>query len=307
MMRRAVAVLMLMCVASEATAYARNSFSVEPGYRHDDYKWNIAAPGGVPDVLSELTWENMHIAQVRTNAVLEHDSGPRVQGSVAYGHIVAGDNRDSDYLGNDRTFEFSRSDNDGGGGTVREASIAVGWVLGEEGDLRADGGGTSYFVPMLGYAWREIDLHITGGHQSIPDYGDFPGLDSRYKARWRGPWLGIEYVDRVPEDLYGFLRLEYHMPQYDAVANWNLRDDFQHPKSYAHSSSEGKGYVLSLGFQTPPRRGEFSWRLAFDFQWWRAEDGEDRTYFTNGGVGRTRLNEVDWDSWSIHYGIQYDF
>lgn len=304
-MRCALVALLALCAAPEAGAYVRASFSVEPGYRHDEFQWNIAAPGGEPNILSELSWSDLHIAQVRAGAMIEHDSGLRVQGSAGYGRILSGDNRDSDYLGDDRTFEFSRSDNDGRG-DVREASLGIGWAVAEQGELRADGSGTSYLVPMIGYAWRELDLRMRDGHQSIPDFGDFPGLDSSYRARWHGPWIGLEFVDRVPEDLHGFLRFEFHMPQYDAVADWNLRDDFQHPKSFAHSA-DGKGYVLSLGFQTPPRRGEFSWRLVFDYQWWRADDGTDRTYLSNGGVGKTRFNEVEWDSWSIHYGIQFDF
>lgn len=304
-MRRWCATLLLLCAAGEASALARGAFSVEPGYRHDTFEWNIAGPGGQPDILSELKWKDMHIAQLRAGGAVEFDSGLRLQASVAYGRIVSGENRDSDFLADGRNLEFSRSDNDAGG-RVREASVAAGWVVGEQGRLRADGGGTSYFVPMLGYAWRGIDLRMTDGHQSIPPTGDFPGLDSRYDARWQGPWIGIEYVDRVPEDLYGFLRLEYHRPRFSAEADWNLREDFRHPVSFAHDA-DGDGYVVTLGFHTPPQRNRFSWRLVLDYQWWRTDAGRDRTFFSDGSQGELRLNKVRWDSWSIHYGIQFDF
>lgn len=281
--------------------------SLAPGYRVEDFRWNIAGSPAGPNILSELSWESLQVAQLKGTVALTHDSGLQLRGSLTQGRIVSGDNQDSDYLGDDRTLEFSRSNNDGGGDDLRDASVALGWAFHLSG--RPWGywrGGTSYLVPLVGYARHDLNLRMRDGNQTIPATGSFAGLNSTYRARWGGPWVGLEFVDEEPDDLHGFLRFEYHRARYEAEADWNLRTDFQHPVSYTHEA-DARGYVFSLGFYTPAAPRKFAWRLVLDYQNWKAESGLDRTFFSDGSVGTTRLNEVNRESWAISYGIQYNF
>lgn len=283
--------------------------SLVPGYRVEDFRWNIAGTpaGHSPNILSELRWESLQVAQLKGAATLMHDSGLQLRGSLTRGRIVAGDNQDSDYLGDNRTLEFSRSNNDGGGDDLQDASLALGWTFRLSGQPWGYWrGGTTYMVPLVGYARHDLNLRMRDGNQTIPASGPFAGLNSTYRARWGGPWVGLEFVDEEPDDLHGFLRFEYHRARYEAEADWNLRSDFQHPVSYTHAA-DARGYVLSLGFYTPAAPRKLAWRLVLDYQNWKAESGLDRTFFSDGSVGITRLNEVNRESWAISYGIQYSF
>ena len=287
--------------------------SIEPGYRLDEFKWNIGsslAGNTTPNILSELSWTDLHIAEIEAGGHLEHVSGLRLRADASWGTILAGDNQDSDYLGNDRTLEFSRSNNDASQGSVDRLGVSVGWSVPMSGKLRFDGSGRTYLVPLLGYETRNIRLRMQDGVQTVasiftPPLGPFEDLDSSYEAKWQGPWVGLEFVDEQPRDLHGFLRVEYHRPEYDAKANWNLRSDFSHPVSFRHHA-EGDGVVVRLGLQTPERKG-LSWRMQLGYEYWKTNHGIDRTFFSDGTQSEIRLNEVKWESWSLHYGLQYHF
>ncbi len=302
-------VLGATCGPGIALAQWRVGGTLEPGYRLDEFKWNIGsslAGNTTPNILSELSWTDLHIAQIEAGIKAEHSAGLRLRANAGLGTILAGDNQDSDYFGNDRTFEFSRSNNDASNGSVDRLGVSAGWAIPLSGRLRADGSGRTYLVPLVGYETRNIHLRMQDGVQTVgPQLGPFDGLDSSYEAAWRGPWVGLEFVDEVPQHLHGFLRVEYHRPEYDAKANWNLRTDFSHPVSFRHQA-EGDGVVVRLGFQTPERRG-LSWRMQLGYEYWKTDHGLDRTFFSDGTHSDIRLNEVKWESWSLHYGVQYHF
>ena len=103
----------------------------------------------------------------------------------------------------------------------------------------------------------------------------------------------------------GFFRFEYHWADYYAEADWNLRTDFKHPKSFEHEA-DGWGVVFRTG-------GDYAlnntWSLNFnwDLQKWETDEGIDRTFFSNNTVGQTQLNEVNWESFSLRLGATARF
>ncbi len=76
--------------------------------------------------------------------------------------------------------------------------------------------------------------------------------------------------------------------------DWNLRSNFAHPKSFDHVS-DGTGLVISAGCTTS-FNNNWSMNINFDYQDWSTDYGIDRTFFSNGTIGVTRLNEVNWKS-----------
>src|SRR5574337_373661 len=284
----------LVCSAALAAspAFGKESYdlTLSTGLRSDEFDWNIAGDtgGANPNILSELTWRNLDIYELRGRLAV-HMNRVYMRGSVAYGLIYNGENQDSDYNGDNRTLEFSRSNNRSDDGSVWDVSGGIGYVF----RLTPSSTATLDVIPLAGFSYNRQNLTITDGFQTIPATGPFGGLNSTYEARWTGPWIGTDLVYRFDRlTLSG--TLEYHVASYYAEANWNLRTDLSHPKSFEHTAN-GSGVVLSIG-------GDYAlskqWAIggSLDYQDWRAEDGTDRTFFADGSIAETKLNEVNWTS-----------
>ena len=48
-------------------------------------------------------------------------------------------------------------------------------------------------------------------------------------------------------------------------------------------------------------------KLILDYKDWTTDPGIDRTFFADGTTGETRLNEVNWESYSIMLGLAFYF
>ena len=227
-----------------------------------------------------------------------------LDGSGSYADIYEGDNQDSDYFGNDRTLEFSRSNNKSDDGE------SLGWSAG--GGLRLPLGAEPMFLGaddasltvLGGYAHNELNLIVTDGFQTIPATGSFAGLHSNYWAEWEGPWAGIELKGSMNR-LLGAFRFEYHWADYYGSANWNLRTNFQHPKSF-EQEADGRGLVFNLSTSYKLTEN-FSLDFQSDIMDWKATDGIDRVFLSSGAISETRYNEVHWESLSFMLGSSYRF
>ncbi len=286
------------------------SAKASAGYRNDYLRWNIAGDmtGGNPNILSELTYENMHIFQLGTEAGAVWQDTWRAEASFKYGWLVDGRVQDSDYLYDDRRGEFSRSYSDVDDDNVMDLSVGGGvqfFLDTDSGDvadiLRAERLGVAI---LGGYSYHEQNLRMTNGFQDWPPTGSFSGLDSTYQSRWDGPWAGVELFGEH-KNLSGGLRLEYHWLDYYAEADWNLRTDFQHPKSFEHEADGDGLAVLMDGIYRLAE--DWDLNLDADMFFFSAGDGIDRTYFSSGAVVDTRFNEVEWISYQLMIGTTYHF
>ncbi len=287
--------------------WIKAEFSLDNGYRVDNLKFNIAGDknGFNPNILSELTWHDLESYQVKGSGRITFDKLCVVRGYLDYGWIFAGDNQDSDYLGNNRSFEFSRSNNNSDNGDLLDASLGLGVpfkVPSSRYDLT--------LTPLGGYSYHEQNLTITDGNQTLDPFGlfgtgPFPGLDSEYRARWEGPWAGLDLSFRMTRKLTFGSTLEYHWADYTADARWNLRTDFAQPKSFRHTA-RGHGVVggFNAKYALTPRWGLHA---DVDVQYWRTGYGTDTTHFSNGTSVETRLNKVKWDSYDFLFGATYSY
>jgi hypothetical protein len=282
-------------------------FTATGGYRVDDLDWNIAGDtsGNNPNILSELTWDDIESYQVKLEGRMVWPRRIALRGSLAYGWIFDGDNQDSDYLGNHRSFEFSRSNNSTDDDDVWDASVAVGYPL------RFGKTVIGTVTPLVGYSHHEQELNITDGRQTIPNLGPFPGLDSTYDIEWEGPWIGIDLHFQAAElksfahRFETYVTYEYHWTDYDAEGNWNLRGDLDHPKSFNHDT-DCEGFIIKAGFDF---RFNQHWALNvnFDYLDWSTDEGTSKIFFADGSNAKTRLNEVNWTSWSWMAGLSLRF
>jgi len=307
--------------AQEAT-----DVSFMAGYRQDSLDWSIGG-GGVPNVLSELSWRDLTSYQLRGDVTSVTARNYYFRGSVSYGWVQSGQNRDSDYAGNNRTLEFSRSVNGVDGSKVIDYKGGFGksFSFGDRGQ--------HYYVPLIvGYAYHSQELKMKDGRQvvsnlanaqvldptitGLPALGHIQGLNSSYDAIWSGPWLGFDLALDLQQKGTVTFRLEHHIFDYSAKANWNLRDDFRHPVSFEHDAS-GQGQVLELGWKGRPNHQDWQWGVNLSWRHWSTNSGTDTTYVTyyyDPGsmsyvyctpycVGKARLNGVNWSSRQINISL----
>lgn len=269
------------------------------GYRKDDFDFNIASDmtgTATPNIISELTWSDLKMTQLKAEARIAVKNLFVLDGMVGYADIYDGDNQDSDYLGNNRTFEFSRSNNRSDDGEAMEWSGGAGYRfhLGPEpGFLEAD---DIWLTVLGGYSYHDLSLIMTDGFQTIPASGAFPGLHSSFWADWRGPWAGVELTGSRNR-IFGLFRFEYHWADYYASANWNLRSDFEHPTSY-EQWADGRGLVFNLGGGYK-LSDNWDLNLRFDIRDWETDHGVIRFFSSDGTRSQQRLNEANWESKAV--------
>ena len=298
-----LALISLLAVPQAASAATDIpvTLAVSAGQRKDDLGWSIAGNG--VNVLSELKWENLAITQLQAAGEFHLKNDLRLRARLGYGVIDSGTNQDSDYDGNNRTLEFSRSNNKAGG-DVFDASIGFGKKL----RMRDLGAGRPFYVtPIVGLSMHRQNLTMTDGVQTISaspsttPLGPIPGLASSYDAQWMGPWLGAEALVETERGWDVMATAEYHLADYSASANWNLRSDLAHPVSFRHAAT-GEGFVMSVGASYPVGK---NWKVNFmlEHQQWTTRAGSDWVYVADGTVVYARLNAVNWDSTAYNLGI----
>lgn len=300
-LRKAVAILAGGMLAGSVMA-AEFSLTADVGYRVDNLDWNIAGDvnGASPDVLSELKWSGLDTAQMRLGFNAELGRA-QLRARGGYSKVQNGSNQDSDYNLDNRQGEFSRSNNNAAG-TMIDGSAAVGYRL----DLSHDGPRHMHIMPLAGYAVNQQKLKMVDGVQTIPATGPFAGLDSTYDADWRGPWVGFSWWETDDSrDFTVRLDVEYHQADYTAEANWNLRADLAHPRSFGHWA-DGHGMVLSLN-SSYGLTERLALIFGLDYQSWSTKPGLDRVFRADGATEETRLNEVNWDSAAINLGLELNF
>ncbi len=288
----------------------KSDWGLKTGYRQDYLRWNIAGDihGHDPNILSELTWDDLHILQLQADGEVVGNDFWRLEGVVGFGEILSGKNQDSDYLANNRSQESSRSNNDTNDDDVLDLSLGGGiqFYLKSSKDMEELLETDRLGVGLLGgYSYHQQNLRITDGFQTIPATGPFGGLNSTYQAEWDGPWLGVELFGKR-DRFTGRARFQYHWVDYYAEADWNLRTDFQHPKSFEHEAEDGKGrtFILDAGYVL---NDQWSLHLEGDLRFFSMGTGFDRTFFSSGTVSTTRLNEVKWISYAFLFSATYQF
>jgi hypothetical protein len=279
--------------------------------RVDELEWSIAgnAAGTNPNIRSELTWKDVHSHQLTIGGRALVNRRVYLRGAFDYGWIKNGNVRDSDYNSDDRNDEYSRSISQISGDQVWDLSLGAGYPF-----LLVKS--RMVIAPLLGYSYHVQNLRITNGEQVITSPGGAPlgsldGLDSTYRTRWKGPWVGCDLryrfegtPDGDPPMELG-LSLEFHWTEYYAEANWNLRSDLDHPKSFEHEA-DGMGCSLATEWLIG-LAAQWDLSVRFQYQHWETDSGRDRVHYSDGSTGTQQLNEVVWNTQSFMLGVTYHF
>lgn len=275
------------------------------GYRMDNLDWNIAGDqyGSNPNILSELEFNDLEIYQaglelkVTVNRIY-------FRASVCLGEITDGESTDSDYDQDNRSGLYSRSKSEINNNDVQDRSVGLGYQF-------------DFFkrrlkiAPLIGTSCHEQNIRMTDGVQTVatsgrtPALGPIPGLRSTYETEWTSWWLGMDISLELTTNLSLFSSLEYHLVDYDAKANWSLREDFAHPVSFTHEA-DGNATAIKIGISHFFVE-HWAIGLLYSRQKWSAGGGYDRLFLATGQTTTTKLNEVNWDSRSINLSLSCRF
>ncbi|MBI5897293.1 MAG: hypothetical protein HZB24_15250 [Desulfobacterales bacterium] len=293
--------------------HVKGAVTLGLGLRFDEMDWNIAgnAAGTNPNILSELSWSDLESQQLSLGAKAQVGRHFYGRGHVNYAWIESGRVRDSDYDGDNRTQEWSRS--------ISKTNDDELW------DVVLGGGYPFTFnqrrwllSPMLGGSIHKQNLRITDGEQVIstrppPEIGPLNSeLNSLYEAFWMSVWSGIDVryqlpakPDEAPPMEWG-LSLAYHFwGDYAAEANWNLREDLRHPVSFRHEA-DSSGISLQAEWLIRATR-YLNVNLNWNYCQWETDPGTATFYGSEGGEQVQRLNEVNWDCQSFMLGLALRF
>ena len=287
-----------------------DSIIISPYVEHakSELVWDIAAGPSEyfsPNILSELHYNDVkhtglgiHLAQLKPIA-----NNLAFYGELRYSdtNISSGRSQDSDYLANNREAEFSRSYADIKNNGNNNFSISLGlkkrWF-----DVSGH-----YFTAMIGYQNTKFDLTATNGVQAIPDElnGEvFPGLESTYNSDFNSLYFSLSTEHVFQWGTVG-LRLDRYDIDFEAVADWNLREDLAHPKSFLHSGNgKGDSFTLEYSYQL-----NINWDTFLNFKRlrYKIKNGYDQTFFADGASYVTTLNRLSYESDQFNFGIRYIF
>ncbi len=268
--------------------------------------WNISGAEGGPDILSELTYKDIQFVQYGMQSNLTVRQGPLTDYEFFMSFIsstaVSGTVTDSDYHGNQRSDEYSRSESSAENSTMKD------FTLGSAHRFSLDR--YQHIKPMIAYTYKQQLLLMTEGVQVLDarnpfNIGPFRNtLNSRYETQWHGLWTGAQWGFQTRKHQLK-ADLKFYWLDYQAEADWNLRSDFAHPKSFEQWAL-GSGTGIALFYQYN-LSNVFSFWLNWSKESWNTDPGQDVVYFADGEIGKTQLNEVKWESTAISTGLVFNF
>lgn len=319
-MRKCIATLMASLLSCSAAfgfwpEAAESSFSLGVGYRQDRLDWKTKADIGfieneddsdITGAESKLRWKNLEIWQIQAKAKYITCDNIYFRAYGNYGWITDGTVTDKDYLTHSSNVDVSdellfSGKADADHGHVYDVSLGIGYQFRMCDDTIA-------LTPVVGYSWEGQHLKLEDGEQSFPSFASIGDLNSSYKTRWYGPWLGLDFDYRLCYDWTLFATYEYHWATYRARGDWNLREDII--GDFHHRSSRAYGNLVSIGVEW-----EFCecWvaSLTGQWQWWRAKHGRDSVKVLHESEGdvdfncyvSSPLNQVTWQSASVTFDI----
>lgn len=279
------------------------------GYRESELKWNIASDitgTATPNIISELQWKNIGGYQFEQKIDYTQKKGRlkglNLQASINKSITTSGENQDSDYDGNDRTDESSRSNNNSDAGHAEGFSLSIGYAFDFTDDRKKT---LARFTTLVGYALQNQEFEMRDGFQTIPATGSFSGLNSSYDMELSMPFVGAELTSYFADVHHLKIRGRYSRGTYNGVGNWNLRADFMHPKSF-EQEADGSGFLLGA---------EYGWQMynnlqltaSANYNYFKTDHGTTTFYLSNGSTPIQRLNEAEWYSVDYMAGVNYQF
>ncbi len=257
-----------------------NNLSITAGaeYRKTDFRWSIAGneKGQEPNILSELIYNPIHSAGFHVALAYKPYNKILLTASFSRLQTYKGSATDIDYNGDNRTDYTPPSLGDtlfkSSNGHMQQYDISASYPLFENRLLEINAGAGYHFSKELFYLRDE----------------EMPDLNTTYDAKWRSARIFINGTLNLTPSLFFAPELAFLPGVYDAVANWNIKEEFQQPISFTHTAnSSGWNYRATLGYK-------FSSHINIQGEWryssWETTKGVDRLFLKNGQTPETQMN-----------------
>lgn len=293
-------------VTQQTARKAESGFDMDvqlgTGYQHDTFSWNVAAPLGSPDTLTEASWkQNMWGLNSEILFTTPWDVVLKANGSYAW--TFDGSGNETSYLQDGRNQAFSLVNSNASGSTAWDASIAIGYAF---KFILADAQAQFNFTPLVGYQWSEQSLLLKDSIQTIPVQRPVDSsLTNRYVSQWNGAWLGFD-ADTILFDQHQlYTTFSYHWADYRAVGQWQQNSALQQPTSFKHQANAG-GYLASIGYRYFVDH-LWSAHVQFDYQNWATDKGSEALYLSSGQTIYSQLNAAKRESFGVNMGVRFAF
>jgi hypothetical protein len=263
------------------------SLTVCSAYFVEDLRWSIAGDkhGNNPNVLSELTWKNLRGIQPTITLNWNPWKALRFRSTFASSFIMAGTVTDTDYLSDDRTDANFNMTFDSDEGKIILFEISAGYHLFQTETFRIS--------TYIGYGISQSGLFLLGDANNKE-------LRSTYDATWKYAIATVGLRKKFSKRINIEPFIAYSQLNYNAKANWNLIQSFQHPLSFEHTA---KGFRISASSEMVYNvTSRFAVSLIGNFSFWKTGRGVDKLYLMNNTTAITQFNGAGRKTFSI--GIQ---
>lgn len=298
--------LIILLILSMASAQAQDSIDAEvPKEKHfsvlisagratEDFHWSIAgnSNGTSPNIYSELIWSDLEGTPFKLDAQWNFWKSFLVRTRITRMNINSGQVRDTDYEGDDRTQPVFDVTVDAGAGNISSFNGELGYRILKGKTFQLNG--------FAGYTNTQQDLFLIDPKGTLDKR-----LRSTYFTTWQGVSGAIEATLRPGKVVHLTAHGTYHQVNYDATADWNLIETFQHPVSFEHRA---KGFGMEGSFQIKFFLAEdVGFFLDATYGQWQTGKGTDILYLSDGQVQHTQLNEAVREYLSFGVGMVIQF
>ncbi|HTD42499.1 MAG TPA: hypothetical protein VK671_17850 [Mucilaginibacter sp.] len=270
------ATCLFYCKAAQAQDANKLQFSGGAGYQRENFHWSIAGNinGQSPNVYSELKWKS--ISGIKWDAAMQWNFYSRflLTGGYDRSSITSGTSNDTDYGGDNRTNPVYNQNFSSNKGSTSAWSAGLGYKLIANKLWK--------LTPYAGYGIHYQSYYLLG------DEGSFGQLNTTYKPQWEGPFIRLTSSVQLLKNLEAFGDFTYNQVKYNAAADWNLIQNFQHPVSFRQAAN-GYGIDMEAGLSFNINR-HLAINTGFGFFNWETGNGTDTLYLTSGGTEKTQMN-----------------
>jgi hypothetical protein len=160
-------------------------------------------------------------------------------------------------------------------------------------------------IPLFGYSYHFQKYKLKNKDDSSScSYSNF-GLIESYKAKWRGPWVGIGLDWYFIEDFLISFEYQFHWTSFHGRLNL----DHSNCDESFHKSHHGRGNVAKVNFAYLLCSG---WEIgiAAAIQNWNAHghgSGSSSSSSSSSSSRTAYIKEAKWNSYEVNLNIGYLF
>ncbi len=292
-------VILWSALSAQVQARSSDYVSSSLGYSSESFGWIAADDAANVTKAKEFSVDSLKAATFFLNLREKNDVGVVGVYEGSFSRYFSGDTQESMYDSSGETFE--RQSNARGQGFSNAIGFGAEMLFSEK---------RFSVTPLLGYVLNRQRYDLNDGNQIIDTTatptppGPIDSLDSRYEARWKGGWVGVDMAYTWASQFSLSGKLRYYDLRYSAVADWDQQSAT--PTSSIHTATgAGTAVMLEMGYQY---ERNMAFILNVQFSDWSADAGDAIDYSTDGIAGATNpLNDIKWESNTVLFGVRSHF